>query len=376
MNILMLTHEFPPYPGGVGRYCSSLAHAATRAGHTVTVLAPQHGQASHADSAAFAVRRFPGDVFHFKEMASLRSHINQVLDQRAGPRYEVVHAADWPAIVALRAIKTPGAQRVATLHGSDILLLKHSIRARLARAGTALHSFGKLACNSAYTQGLLREHFPNLVQRSLVTPLGVDDEWFNPASLADQESFGQRIGHQPNDFIVLTVARLDSRKGQLTSIEALAQLPMALKQRVHYVCVGKEVEAGYGNALAAKAEQKGVRLTLTGRLPDGELKAAYTLAHVFALTGESVPTKVEGFGLVLLEAAAQGLPAVVTQLQALPEVVSHGKTGWVCPDGAALVSAFDSALTQAAQGTLSAQCIAHAKAYTWDRCADLTYHRP
>ena len=47
-------------------------------------------------------------------------------------------------------------------------------------------------------------------------------------------------------------------------------------------------------------------------LTDGELKAAYTLAHIFALTGEDVPGRVEGFGLVLLEAAAQGLPAVVT----------------------------------------------------------------
>jgi hypothetical protein len=29
-KILMLTHEFPPYPGGVGRYCWSLAAAAAR----------------------------------------------------------------------------------------------------------------------------------------------------------------------------------------------------------------------------------------------------------------------------------------------------------------------------------------------------------
>ncbi len=41
-KILMLTHEFPPYPSGVGRYCWSLAAAAARAGHCVTVLAPAH----------------------------------------------------------------------------------------------------------------------------------------------------------------------------------------------------------------------------------------------------------------------------------------------------------------------------------------------
>jgi len=106
---------------------------------------------------------------------------------------------------------------------------------------------------------------------------------------------------------------------------------------------------------------------------DGELKAAYTLAHVFALTGEDVPGRVEGFGLVLLEAAAQGLPAVVTQLQALPEVVSNGQTGWVCATNSELTTAFESALTKAHTNTLADQCIQHARAFTWDRCAVQTY---
>jgi glycosyltransferase involved in cell wall biosynthesis len=133
------------------------------------------------------------------------------------------------------------------------------------------------------------------------------------------------------------------------------------------------VDEGYGAKLQAAAQAGNVNLTLTGRLPDGELKAAYSLAKVFALTGEDVPGRIEGFGLVLLEAAAQGLPAVVTQLQALPEVVSHGHTGWVCANGTELTAAFQTALTKADTGELAAQCIAHARAFTWERCASAIY---
>lgn len=373
MNILLVTHEYPPYPGGVGRYCASLAAAAQRAGHTVTVLAPDHGspQAKEAND-AIKVIRFSGDVFHLMDLPKLRAQITKVLSDAPRP-FDVIHAADWPAVIALRTIKTPQSRRIATLHGTDILLMKRSIRARLARASTALASFEKYACNSRYTQSLLAAHYPKLVSKAVVTPLGVDTDWFAETNANDLMALKERIKHQDSDVVVLTVARLDSRKGQLTTIRALERLPAELKQHVHYVCVGKEVEAGYGAKLQSLAHKCGIRLTLTGRLPDGELTAAYSLATVFALTGEEVPQKVEGFGLVLLEAAAKGLPAIVTKVQALPEVVVHGQTGWVCANDNELAHAFLSALNKSTLPALKANSIAHAHSYTWDRCADLTY---
>src|SRR5262249_46572240 len=70
-RILMLTHEFPPYPGGVGRYCWSLAAAASRAGHRVTVLAPAHRQLrsdQYRDPPGVEVTHFAGDIFHFRDL--------------------------------------------------------------------------------------------------------------------------------------------------------------------------------------------------------------------------------------------------------------------------------------------------------------------
>ena len=215
---------------------------------------------------------------------------------------------------------------------------------------------------------------------SSVTPLGVDAHWFEAPTAPAREAFNQRIGRQADDQVVLTVARLEGRKGQLTTITALGALPEAQRKRVRYVCVGKEVQAGYAQQLQQAAAAQGVTLVLTGRVPDDELLAAYGSADVFALTGIEQPRSVEGFGLVLLEAAAQGLPAVVTQVQAIPEVVLQGVTGWVAPQARALPECFAQALNTKAQGAgrqaLRQQCISHARQYTWDRCAEQTYGIP
>ncbi|HAX95943.1 MAG TPA: group 1 glycosyl transferase [Prolixibacteraceae bacterium] len=43
------------------------------------------------------------------------------------------------------------------------------------------------------------------------------------------------------------------------------------------------------------------------------------------------PTRLEGFGLVALEAQACGIPVIATNCSSLPEVVEHGSTGLLCP---------------------------------------------
>jgi phosphatidyl-myo-inositol dimannoside synthase len=371
MKILLLTHEYPPYPGGVGRYCASMAAAAARAGHQVTVLAPDHAQVTSGCQTTIREVRFKGDVFHMRELSALRRQVhNAVMAEPGG--YDIVHAADWPMILAIKGLNLGKARCLATLHGSDVMLLSQSWRARLNGSRSALTRFESLLCNSAYTKELLAKFFPALFESAAITPLGVDEHWFDPAQPASIQDYLKRIAARQGDLVVLTVARLDSRKGQLTTINALGKLPLGLKERIHYVCVGKEVEAGYAQKLEQAAQAQNIRLTLTGRLPDGELQAAYGTAHIFALTGIEAPGKVEGFGLVLLEAAAQGLPAIVTRLQAMPEVVKHGTTGWVA-DQAELVGAFQQALNQADQKKLQAACIAHARTYTWDRCMSLSY---
>jgi phosphatidyl-myo-inositol dimannoside synthase len=373
-NILMLTHEFPPYPGGVGRYCWSLAAAAARAGHRVTVLAPAHARHrsdQYRDPPGVKVVHFTGDLFHFRELAAVEQLVTDTVESG---EWDVVHAADWPMIAAARRLTQTYGRRVASLHGSDVLLFRHSLRARLAGASKALMHFDSLVCNSAYTASLLRSGFPD-AHNVHVAPLGVDDQWFEEPTDQAVEAFRARIGWKEGERIVLTVARIDERKGHLATLAALARLPESERKTIRYVCVGRTVDADYEARIIATAAALGVQTILTGTLPDMELLAAYRVASVLALCGQDVPQKVEGFGLVLLEGAAQGLPAVVTNVHALPEVVVNGFTGWVCEgtDPARLSTVLSIALAGATSTEMREACVSHARKFTWDRCAELTY---
>jgi phosphatidylinositol alpha-1,6-mannosyltransferase len=374
-KILMLTHEFPPYPGGVGRYCWSLAAAAARAGHSVTVLAPAHASQRsdrYRDPPGVKVVHFTGDLFHFRDLAAVEQLVTDTVSSDA---WDVIHAADWPMIAAARRLtQTPG-QRVASLHGSDVLLFRHSLRARIAGAARALHHFDTLVCNSVYTASLLRRGFPN-VGNVHVAPLGVDAEWFDEPSSEAIEAYRKRIDWSPGERLVLTVARLDERKGHLATLASLARLPETERKNLKYVCVGRAADKGYAARIVAPAAALGVQTVLAGSLPDAELLAAYRTASVLALCGQNMPQKVEGFGLALLEGAAQGLPAVVTNVHALPEVVVNGFTGWVCDDDepSRLATALSIALAGSTSSEMREACVTHARQFTWDRCADLTYH--
>lgn len=54
----------------------------------------------------------------------------------------------------------------------------------------------------------------------------------------------------------------------------------------------------------------------------------YRSADIFVL-----PTHFEAFGLVFMEAMAAGLPVVATGINAIPEMVAHGETGFLVPPG-------------------------------------------
>jgi phosphatidyl-myo-inositol dimannoside synthase len=374
-NLLLMTHEFPRYPGGVAQYCSSMAAAAARAGFRVTVLAPNHrGRESldYQEVRNVEVVRFEGDIFNIKHLRSLKRIVNPLLTRQS---WDIAHLADWPMLLAARGIRSAVSETVASLHGSDVMVLKNSWRARLWGSHSSLRAVDRYVCNSMFTSTLLTRAFPWIPAHSVaVTPLGVDGMWFEPPAESAVTEFKRIVAFDSDDRLVLTVARLDARKGHLQTIAALSRLPDSVKVHLKYVCVGSRHDTELLRNMLALARAGNVKLYVTDSLPTALVRAAYATASVFSLTAEPMEKRVEGFGLVLLEAAAAGLPAVVTAVHAIPEVVDP-VAGWICPpaDTEALTRAFADALTAGRREELRNACIRHARKFTWDACARLTY---
>lgn len=373
-KILLMTTEFPPFAGGIGTYCLGLTSAAARRGHSVTVFAPDFNRPrEELDDSGLPMRvvRYPGDSYTFRDFPRFFA---QVWRQLGAEDYDVVHAADWPTALMMRNVnRFRRVPYVVTVHGTDVLLMPHSRQIKLLGS----HIFEKpkrIMTNSNFTRSLLLENFPAVdPMRVDVTLLGVGRDWFD--EVTDTSAVLQRLGIPEGRFCLLTVARLDERKGHRLVLRALQELPAEMAAQMTYVVVGKG-DPTYAEDLRRLAEQCPVPTVFTGPVADDDLKALYASADVFCMPGEPHPRRVEGFGLVYLEAAAQGVPAIASRIGAIPEVVVDGTTGLVIPP--ADLGALKASITRLFEDrellrTLGANAREWARRFTWDRCARETY---
>ena len=369
-----MTTEFPPITGGIGTYCYQLVTAAAKRGHDVTVFAPDFGKtaAELGDAGQpFRMVRYPGGAYTIRDFAR---YFSQVWRQLGADDYDVVHAADWPSALMMRNVsRFRRIPYVVTVHGTDVLLMPHSRQITLF--GSKIFEMPqRIMTNSAFTRGLLLDNFPGVdPARVDVTLLGVGPEWFEP--VADAPVALRRLGIADDRFLLLTVARLDERKGHRLVFQAFRDLPPAIANQMTYVVVGKG-DAAYTEQLKTLAAESPVPTVLTGPVDNSDLQALYASADVFCMPGEPHPRRVEGFGLVYLEAAAQGVPAIASRIGAIPEVVVDGETGLVIEpaDLAALEAGIKRLFEdRALLGRLGENARARARDFTWDRCAAQTY---
>jgi phosphatidylinositol alpha-1,6-mannosyltransferase len=372
----MLTHEFPPEPAGVGTSVASLAAAASALGHVVTVWAPDYDDTQPPPAGRFTVQRYHGGRFRARNLGATLRRARRATRDRS---FDLVHAMDWPHVASLGFWNRFGVRAFqATAYGTEIVALRTSRLSRLLRAERAFHAATRICAISAFTRDLLLRACPDVdADRIVVTPLGVEPFWFDAAG--DAAPVRARLGIPPDRRVLLTVARLDPRKGHRIVLAALAGLDRALQESIVWVVAGKETDAAHARALRAQAATAGVPVVFTGGISAADLRALYADAAVFCLPGEPHPNKVEGFGLVFLEAAAQGTPALASRVDAIPEVVLDGRTGVLVPprDAPAYAAALAALLADPARlHALGQAARLRARKFTWQRCAELTYGAP
>jgi glycosyltransferase involved in cell wall biosynthesis len=156
-------------------------------------------------------------------------------------------------------------------------------------------------------------------------PNGVDTGAFSPGP--DAAGWRGRLGIAGDAVAAAFVATLDRAhhfKRLDLAIEALARGSGG----VHLVVAGAgDLLDGYrAQALAAGV---GDRVHFLGRIPQAELPDVLRACDLILLTTEPP----ESFGIVLIEAMACGLPAVVTEYPGVRAVVDDGENGLVVPPG-------------------------------------------
>lgn len=378
MKIALLTHEFPPYPGGVGRYCHEMALAAAQSGHEVLVIAPNHGDTNSAQDAfheGVTVLRFKGDVFGFKEMFGLSFFLKTRLNPK---NFDLIHIADWPMLLAYNlSFPFSSTPITITFHGTDVLTLKGSLKARALLSHKAVRRAAKICANSEYTLKLAERELsfsPNC--RKAITHLAAGQFWSTPPSPAGEHEFKEFMLNWPDiKYRLTTVARIDARKGHINAIKAIAQLDPEVKKCTLYIVIGKIVDESLHQHLMQLADSLGVNISFAGRRSDEFIKSCYRNSNIFLLLAEPDPRRIEGFGLVFLEAAGQGLFSIASNVHAIPEVIKQGTTGiLVDPHRPELIAqAIKSHLNSSSDPALRQAIQMHSLGFSWEECARRTY---
>lgn len=134
--------------------------------------------------------------------------------------------------------------------------------------------------------------------------------------------------HRP--LRILSVGSLNQKKGHRYLIEACQRLKA---QGVVFTCsiVGRGAEESNLRALIEKLQLQ-TEVELVGALTNYEIIERYQQYDLFVLASVVAPNgDRDGIPVVMLEAGAQGLPLVSTNISGIPEVVRPHQTGLLVP---------------------------------------------
>lgn len=364
-RLVTVTHEFFPHRGGIAIYTAEMAAAASRLGHEVEVWAPRLPPGITEPNWPFPVKRLEIDGSHslLNQWRMSRHLINQ-REQWDDCTFYVPEPGPLLSMLFLQFFDVlPPGKLVITLHGSEILKLAMRPLMR-ASARRLFNRADRISVVSRYAERLLVDLFPGTAPKVVLTPGALRHD-FAQASLPEPHPTGNRI-------IILTVARIHPRKGQLRVLQALKALPSPIRARLEYWIVGGHGKENYEPAIREAATDAGFPVKFLGDIADDQLSAIYAQADIFAMTSMPHKLSIEGFGLVYLEAGAHSLPVIAHAIGGVPEAVIDGETGLLVPpdDSAALTAAFSRLIQEPElRLRLGAAGRRRALSHTWDSAA-------
>lgn len=323
-SLFIISTEFLPGPGGIGSHAYQVAKELHKLGWQVTVFSEQ-GNCGDAEIEEFnrqspfkVIRLFPTPSMYLLVLKLLKLVWASVTKRPDVIMGTGKHGA-WFATLTGKLTFT----RTALIgHGTEFIVT-------MSRRSKQINNwvFNKadaIVYVSNYTKQVA-EQTGVYNKNAHVLHNGGDNELFYPLPNATVDTFKKEKGIS-GQKLILTVGNVQPRKGHEFVIRAMPEVIKAIPN-AHYYCVGPPTIQTY---LEDVAQQVGVSQVVhfPGRVLEGELRQWMNACDVFVLT--SVATDygdIEGFGIVIIEAALCKKPAVVTSESGPGEAIVEGVTG-------------------------------------------------
>lgn len=235
-------------------------------------------------------------------------------------------------LVLGRRLRRVGVLTAAIPVGRDITLanpLYQKIVHRVLRQLDLILPISRATAQTALERGA----DPNRVH---VVPCGVEfpelkAEEDRAAAKAELVSRLRALGHRidPEALLLLSVGRHQERKGFHWFIEHVVP---RLPDGAVYLLAGTGPMTPVIEDLVAVRGLRD-RVHLLGQVDEEMLVALYRGSDLFIMPNIHVPGDIEGFGVVMIEAGAAGLPVIAADIEGIRDVITPGENGTLVPSG-------------------------------------------
>ncbi|MES1999790.1 MAG: glycosyltransferase family 4 protein [Pseudomonadota bacterium] len=321
---LVLTELFLPTKGGTAVWFAEVYRRLSgKETHIVTADVPGAAEvdASHPNS----VHRINMRRVAWQRPESLGMYFNlfaKSLWLALTHRFDAIHAgrALPEGLTAWAVARLTFHPVVIYAHGEELTTWGRGSKYKAMRF--ALRHADRVIANSEFTRDELLKMDVDAARITLIYP-GVDVTRFRPGLPC--EDLRQSVGVGANGKLILSVGRLSRRKGFDQVIKSLPALVEAGLD-VQYVLIGIGEDQDYLLELARQHDVT-ARVHLIGHVSADDLPRWYNACDLFAMPNREINGDTEGFGMVFIEAAACGKPALAGQAGGTGAAVLDGVTG-------------------------------------------------
>ncbi len=334
MNVLFLATDIYGGEGGIALFNRQMLGALSLSPHVGSIRAI-------ARSASSGTPVLPDKVLQLNhkgagKLSFLWKALSTALKHRHLDLIVCGHMNLLPAAVAAKKVS-----------GARIVLVTYGIDAWAAPTQTLVRRCVDLIDAHLTISKHTRARFQSWAKLQVpefVVPPGIDLSRYGPGQRNEALAVRLGIGSGP---VLMTLARLAGGEQYKGFDEIIAIIPTLLDQYpdLQYVIAGDGSDRDRLESLVKGAGLE-CHVIFTGFVEEREKADLYRLADVFILAGRG-----EGFGFVLVEAMACGIPVVASSLDASRETVLSSQSGLVVnpDDPSQLFRAIESSLGRAKQ---------------------------
>jgi glycosyltransferase-like protein len=366
LRIAILAHSTNPRGGVV--HALELGDALTRLGHEATVFAPDATGAGFFRDTRCATSGIAAAPVGRNVTAMVETRIADYVrhfEPEQNRRFDVWHAQDGISGNALATLKErrliPGFAR--TVHHVDTFddAKLGALQARAIQVADRL-----LVVSGLWRDFLAREfgldacHIGN----------GVDRQRFSPTPDETDGELRDRLGLPPGAPVFLAVGGVEERKNSVRLLQAFQMLWLQHPSSRLVIAGGASLldhgayQARFSGILA-HGGASAAAVIRTGPLRQRLMPALYRAATALAF-----PSTKEGFGLVVLEAMASGVPVVTSRVAPFTEYLGDDDVLWCDPyDTASIAAAMAQSLQTSRRERLIPRGLQIAARHDWTRTA-------